>query len=238
MKGLLPEHQKAKVHSEVAAEAKTRLPVSERPLVRLERKGSRTLSTAEVLAIVIGGGGADAATLQLAHILLSDVGDVEVLAGATSEELMSVQGVGRAGAGKIRAALELGQRVMTPYAESPVRIQSSAEAADWFITELLFKEQEHVCTMLLTARNTIIDLHTVYIGAINTTPMRIGELFKQAIRKNAASIIVAHNHPSGDPTPSDEDVRTTRELIEAGDLLGINVKDHIVVAGHSYVSMR
>jgi DNA repair protein RadC len=214
------------------------LPAEERPRERLYHVGERALSTTELLAIVIGSGHGNDNVLQLAQLLLSDLDGLSGLARASTHELRQVKGIGEVKAAQIKAALELGRRVTkSPRPERPI-VRSPAEAANLLMPEMCNLEQEHTRAILLNTRNYVLSMPTIYIGSLNSTVIRVAELFRAGIRQNAASLIVAHNHPSGDPAPSPEDVAITRKMVEAGDLLGIELLDHIIIGRHAFVSLK
>jgi DNA repair protein RadC len=210
----------------------------ERLRERLYHVGERALSTTELLAIVIGSGHGNDNVLQLAQLLLSDLDGLSGLARASTHELRQVKGIGEVKAAQIKASLELGRRATkSPRPERPI-VRSPAEAANLLMPEMSNLEQEHTRAILLNTRNHVLSVPTIYIGNLNSTVIRVAELFRAGIRQNAASIIVAHNHPSGDPAPSPEDVMITRKIIEAGELLGIEVLDHIIIGRQSFVSLK
>lgn len=204
----------------------------------MERVGERGLSLTELLAIVIGTGNADNNALRLAELLLAHVGGLEGLTRATTSEMEDIKGIGPVTSIKIRAALELGRRAMARSEEKRVQITSPADVANLLMSEMMHLEQEHLRVVILDTRNRVLETPTIYIGSQNTVVARIGELFKAAIRINAAAIIVVHNHPSGDPSPSPEDIEITRQLITAGKLLDIVVLDHIIIGHQRYVSLK
>ena len=214
------------------------LPAEERPRERLYHVGERALSTTELLAIVIGSGHGSDNVLQLSQLLLSDLDGLDGLTKASTQELRQVKGIGEVKAAQIKAALELGRRATNmPRVERPI-IRSPAEAANLLMPEMAGLEQEHMRIILLDTRNRVLSMPTVYIGSLNSSVIRVGELFKAGIRENAASLIVAHNHLSGDPAPSPEDIVVTRQVIEAGKLLGIEVLDHVIIGRGSFVSLK
>ena len=214
------------------------LPAEERPRERLYHVGERALSTTELLAIVIGSGHGNDNVLQLAQLLLSDLDGLSGLARASTYELRQVKGIGEVKAAQIKAALELGRRATkSPMPERPI-VRSPAEAAHLLMPEMCNLEQEHTRVILLNTRNHVLSTPTIYIGNLNSTVIRFAELFRAGIRQNAASIIVAHNHPSGDPAPSPEDIVMTRKMVEAGEFLGIDVLDHIIIGRNSFVSLK
>ena len=214
------------------------LPAEERPRERLYHAGEKALSTTELLAIVIGSGHGSDNVLQLSQLLLADVDGIQGLARASTHELRRVKGIGAVKAAQIKAALELGKRATRmPIVERPI-IRSPAEAAQLLMPEMADLEQEHLRTILLDTRNQVLSIPTIYIGSLNSSVIRVGELFKVGIRQNAAALIVAHNHPSGDPLPSPEDVSVTRQIVKAGKLLGIEVLDHVIIGRGSFVSLK
>ncbi len=210
----------------------------DRPRERLIMVGPQAVSTAELLAIILRTGLRGENVLRLAERLLSEFGSLPGLARASVKELMRVNGVGEVKAIEIKAALELGRRLIANSPQERPRVSTPVDAANLLMSEMMFLEQEHLRTILLDTRNRVLQVPTVYIGSLNTSVVRIGELFRAAIRENAAAMIVAHNHPSGDPAPSPEDIEVTRQLVEAGKLLNIDVLDHIVIGRQRYVSLK
>lgn len=210
------------------------MPTEERPLYRLQQAGPMALSTGELLAALLQTHDA----LDLATDILSHFGDLSGISRATDAELTAFDGVGEAQAGRVRAALELGRRLISVRGEERPKITSPADAANLLMTEMAFLEQEHLRLVLLDTRNYAISMPTIYIGSLNTSVVRIGELFRAAVRANAAAMIVAHNHPSGDPSPSPEDINVTREMVKAGKLMSIEVLDHVIIGRMRYVSLK
>ena len=202
------------------------LPTTEQPAARLRRYGPATLSSAELLTIVL-----NLRDFGQAETLLTRYGSLGALNQAPLTELMQQPGLGPQRAAKLKAAGELGRRLTSGYAER-VQIRSSATAAHIALAEMADLEQEELRVFILDTKMALLKFHTVYVGSLNTAVVRIAEVFREAIRLNAAALIVVHNHPSGDPTPSSEDVYVTRQLIEAGKLLSIDVLDHLVI-GHN-----
>jgi DNA repair protein RadC len=151
---------------------------------------------------------------------------------------MNVKGIGAAKATEVKAALELGRRLMASSPEERPVVSSPADAANLLMSEMMFLEQEHLRLILLDTRNGVLQTPTIYVGSLNTSVVRVGELFRAALKANAAAMIVAHNHPSGDPAPSPEDIRVTRQLVEAGKLMDIEVLDHIVIGHQRFVSLK
>lgn len=211
---------------------------TERPRERLALIGAEALSTAELLAIILRSGLRGESVLRLAERLLVEFDHLPGLARATMPELMAVKGIGDAKAVEIKAALELGRRLVATSPEDRPRVATPDDAFHLLKSEMMFLDQEHLRLILLDTRNRVLRTPTIYVGSLNTSVVRVGELFRAAIRENAAALIVAHNHPSGDPAPSPEDVVVTRELVQAGKLLDIDVLDHIVIGHGRFVSMK
>lgn len=211
------------------------LPLSEQPLQRLYRAGVNGISPAELIASILQTKNG----LEIAHQLLHLVeGQLHRLPQLTRTQLMQLSGVGQAQAARLQAALELGRRVLQADTGEQPSIQSPADAANLLMYEMMNLEQEHLRVILLNTRNRVITVPTVYVGSLNTSVVRLAEVFKPAIVHNAAAIIVCHNHPSGDCSPSPEDVSVTRHLVQAGEMLSIPVLDHIILGRHRFVSMK
>jgi DNA repair protein RadC len=160
------------------------------------------------------------------------------LARATVTELMTARDVGEAKAAEIKAALEIGRRLVASAPEERRRVTTPDDAFHLLKSEMMFLEQEHLRLILLDTRNHVLRTPTIYIGSLNTSVVRVGELFRAAIRENAAALIVAHNHPSGDPAPSPEDINVTRQIVQAGKLLDVDVLDHIIIGRGRFVSLK
>lgn len=210
------------------------LPAEERPLYRLHRYGINALSSAELLALVLGT--ADAPSL--AQELLAQFGSLHRLARARRAQLMRIYGIGEAQAGRLQAVLELSRRLQEPPADERLRITSPADGANLLMGRMGHLPQEELWVILLDTRNRVLDTSTIYRGSLNTSVVRVGEIFRPAIEAPAAAVIVAHNHPSGDPSPSPEDVNVTRQLVQAGKLLDIELLDHLIIAAHGYTSLK
>jgi len=210
----------------------------ERPRERLIRLGERALSTTELLAILFRTGVGGENVLRLAERVLTRFDGLPGLATATVAELTGVNGIGPAKAVELKAALEIGRRLMSTTPGERPAITSPADAANLLMSEMAFLEKEHLRLILLDTRNRVLKTPTLYVGSLNSSIVRIGELFRAAIKENAAAFIVVHNHPSGDPSPSPEDIRITREIARAGSLLGIDCLDHIVIGRNRYVSLK
>ena len=214
------------------------LPATERPRERLRDAGASALSVAELLAILLRTGTAKESALSQATRLLARFESLEGLRRAPFQELCNEHGIGEAKAAQIKAALELGLRATRKKGEERLTVRSPDDIADLVLHEMSALEQEHVRVVLLDVRNRVLALPTVYVGSVHTTNVRIGELLADALRVKAAAIVLLHNHPSGDPTPSAADVQMTKTLGEAAKLMDIDLLDHLVIAGGRYVSMK
>jgi DNA repair protein RadC len=214
------------------------LPSSERPRERLLNYGSSALSSAELLAIILRTGTPDENVIQLALRLLKEFGGLAGLARANTTELAKTKGLGPAKVTQLKAALELGRRLLVESPEELPQIRSPADAANLVMGEMSLLEQEELRVMLLDTKNRVLGTEEVYKGSLNTSLIRVGELFREAIRANCAGLIVLHNHPSGDPTPSPEDVAVTKQIVEAGNLLDVEVLDHLIIGWQRFVSLK
>jgi DNA repair protein RadC len=214
------------------------LPVEERPRERLVRAGEGALSTAELLAIILRTGVDGEGVLDMARRLLYQFGGLPGLARASLAELRAERGLGPAKTAQLKAALELGRRMILATPEERLVVRSPADVAQLLIAEMAHLEQEHFRVLYLDTRNRLLGSETIYVGSLNASHIRVGEVFRDAIKRNCATIIVAHNHPSGNPTPSPEDVEVTRRLAAAGDLLNIELLDHLIIGQQRFVSMR
>ena len=214
------------------------MPTDERPRERLARMGAQALSTAELLAIILRTGVGGENVLAMAGRILAQFDGLAGLARADFSELAAVHGLGPAKSAQVMAALELGRRLMAEAPEERWQIRSPGDAARVLMPALGYLEQEQFAVLYLDTRNRVVAQEMLYKGSLNTSLVRIAEVFRGAVRRNCAALIVAHNHPSGDPSPSPEDVALTRRLIEAGKLLEIDVLDHLVIGQNRYVSLR
>lgn len=214
------------------------MPEDERPRERLTHAGAQALSTSELLAIILRTGSGSESSLRLAERVLSSFENLAGLGRASTSELRGIKGIGPAKAAEIQAAVELGRRMSITAPMEKVRIHSPADAAGLLQYEMSLLEQEHLRVILLDTRNQVKRIENIYVGSLNSAVVRVGELFRPAIRHNAAALILVHNHPSGDPSPSSEDVRVTREVVKAGKLLDIDVLDHLVIGRGRFVSLK
>jgi len=214
------------------------LPIDERPRERLAHAGEGALSTTELLAIILRTGVGGESVLDMATRLISRYGGLPGLARASFAELKAEKGLGPAKTAQLKAALELGRRMLLAAPEDQFIVRSPADVAQLLIAEMAHLEQEHFRVLYLNTRNRLLGIETVYVGSLNASHIRVSEVFREAIKRNCAAIIIAHNHPSGDPTPSPEDVEVTRRLVEAGKLLDIEVLDHLIIGQQRFVSLR
>lgn len=213
-------------------------PEEERPREKLLKVGERNLSDAELLAIIIGSGSKNMTAISLAHhIVNSQKQGLRFLYGATISEISKFKGIGIAKATQIKAALELGRRLSV---KNPIhtKIEKPLDIMEFLMEEMKYLTQEYFNVVLLSTKNIVIDVENITKGIVNASLVHPREVFKNAIRKNSTSIILAHNHPSGDPTPSAEDKSITKRLSEAGEIIGIKVLDHIVIGDGSYISFK
>ena len=214
------------------------LPATEQPRERLRDQGPAALSDAELLAILLRVGVAGINVVQLAQQLLVEYGGWPGLMRADYRELCKRHGMGEAKAATLKATLEIGRRLVLTQQAQRFQIKSPSDVAQLLMVEMSHLEQEHLRTVLLDTKNRVQAVATIYIGSLNASLIRVGEVFRDALKHNSAALIVAHNHPSGDPTPSPEDVLVTREIVSAGQLLDVEVLDHLVIGQGRYVSMR
>jgi len=215
------------------------LPLEERPREKLIQFGSGALSNAELLAILIGTGTRDASAIMLANRILSlEEKGISYLTVCLPEELSSIPGMGMAKSCQIIAAIELGKRIATKPKEKRVNIKSPNEVASLFLEEMRYLKKEYFKVLLLNTKNEIITIENISVGSLNSSLVHPREVFCNAVKKNACSMIAVHNHPSGNPEPSQTDIDITRRLVEAGEILGIKVLDHLIIGDGIYVSLK
>lgn len=214
------------------------LPKPERPRERLQRFGPEALSSQELLAIILGRGVSKRSVMNIAQDLVTKFGSVKSIAEATLEELSGIKGIGTAKAAQLKAAFELAgrremERDLGEYAITDP--ESLVKALRGTIRD---KAKEHFKLILLNTRNKVIRISTISVGTLNASLVHPREVFKEALTHNASSLILAHNHPSGDTEPSEEDIRITRRLRDAGRIMGVEVLDHIIITRNSYFSFK
>lgn len=214
------------------------LPVSERPRERLYSHGVAALSASELLAVLWGSGGVAGSSLEIAEGLVGRHGTLGDLARADMLELTDIRGVGPARVAQLLAAFEIGRRSLSGPSGSRWMIRAPRDISDRLLPEMGRLEREELRVLLLNAKNVVLRQVTVYQGNVSAALVRVAELFRDAVRIHAAGVIVVHNHPSGDPEPSPDDLHLTAEAIAAGRLLDIALLDHVILAADSYVSLR
>lgn len=209
------------------------MPLREQPAYRITQNAN-ACSLTELMAAVIGG----QKQIEISQALLARFdGDIRRLFQAHPAELAKVKGVSQATAIRIKAALNLGLRLNLPHEERP-SINSPADAAALVAYEMALLEKEHLRTILLDRRNRVLEIVEIYQGSVSSSQVRVGEIFQAAISRHASALVVIHNHPSGDPTPSPDDVAVTRAILQAGKLLDIELLDHVVIGHGKWVSLK
>ncbi len=214
------------------------MPEDERPRERLERYGAATLQTAELLAIILRVGRPGENVIALATRLLREFGGLGGLLAADIGELCKVRGLGPAKATELKAALEIGRRLSTLAPEQRPQIKGPDDIFALLAVEMGYLPQEQLRVLCLDTKNYVVYQQTVYQGTVNSSVVRAAEVYRPAIARTCLSIAVIHNHPSGDPTPSPEDIRTTEQLRKAGELLDIELLDHLIIGHNKYVSLK
>ncbi|OGO61181.1 MAG: hypothetical protein A2Z36_03630 [Chloroflexi bacterium RBG_19FT_COMBO_48_23] len=215
------------------------LPLSERPRERLLKLGSEALSSQEILALILGRGIKGESVIVTAQKLLTKFGNLRNLASASVEELTQIKGIGPAKAAQIKATFELGKRLEDSSSEgTKITVKSPEDAIKAAKSQLKGKKKEHFVVLCLDTRNHLINTHKISIGSLDCSIAHPREVFKEAISSCAASVIFMHNHPSGDPTPSEDDIKLTKRLVEAGEIIGIDVLDHIIICDRDHLSMK
>ncbi|WP_084024479.1 RadC family protein [Vulcanibacillus modesticaldus] len=214
------------------------IPKDERPRERMIRFGPQSLSNVELLAILLRTGSSNESVFQLAQKVLSELETLQNLNDVTLEELTKIKGIGPAKAIQIKGAIELGRRVVKSIPQDKIQIRSPRDVANFILEDMKHLKQEHFIALLLDTKNQIIAKETISIGSLNSSIVHPREVFKPAIKKSVSAIIVVHNHPSGDPTPSKEDIEVTNRLVEAGNILGIDLLDHVIIGDSRYISLK
>ena len=214
------------------------LPEDMRPRERLLREGPEALTAIELLAVLLRTGTSSMNALDLAAILLTRAGGLAGLTENSTEELCSVKGIGPAKVAGIKAAVELGRRLATSVPGPKQVIRSPLDVCSLLKERMRHYDREHFKAIFLNTKHYVIAVETVSVGSLNSSLVHPRELFKSSIKRSAAALILAHNHPSGDPTPSQEDIEITRRLVEVGNIIGIQVLDHIIIGDDGYVSLK
>jgi DNA repair protein RadC len=214
------------------------VPNEERPRERMMQYGAQALSNAELLAILLRTGTYRESAVHLAQRMLGESGGLRSLVDMSLQQLTKIKGIGNAKGLQIQAGIELGRRMARTTLKETVTVRTPKDAADLLMEELRYLQKEHFVCLFLNTKNHVIGQETLSMGSLNASIVHPREVFRAAIKRSSASIICVHNHPSGDPTPSSEDIQITQRLVEAGDLVGIDVLDHIVIGDQSFVSLK
>jgi DNA repair protein RadC len=213
-------------------------PQDERPRERLIQSGAASLSNQELLAILPRTGTKAESVLQLSNRLLTSFDGLNLLKDASLEEITKTKGIGLAKAVQIMAAVELGRRIGNLAFDDRYSIRSPEDGANYVMNDMRFLAQEHFVCLYLNTKNQVLHKQTIFIGSLNASIVHPREVFKEAFRRSAASIICVHNHPSGDPTPSREDIEVTKRLVECGRIIGIDILDHLIIGEKKFISLK
>ncbi len=217
------------------------MPKDERPRERMMFKGAHSLSNTDLLAVVLGKGTVNHSVIQMAYSLLSKYGSLQGIIEASTEDLMALYGIGETKACQLKACFEIARRIRDIPAETDIfysNVSHLSLLADTIRGHIADMDREHFIGISLNTRDKVTAIDTISIGSLNASLIHARELFHACIRRHAASVVIAHNHPSGDPDPSDEDIMVTTRLMAAGNVMGIKVRDHIIVTKETYISMR
>ncbi|UXS58906.1 RadC family protein [Staphylococcus ureilyticus] len=209
----------------------------QKPRERMLSQGARYLSHAELLAILINTGRKGSSSLDIANELLKSVDNLKELKALSINDLNKIKGVGLYKALILKAAFELGERIHSGSVDDKIQITSPKDVADFMMGQMEHLKQEKFIVLFLNSKNIVIKKKTIFIGTLNASIVHPREIFSEAIKYASNAIIVLHNHPSGDTTPSNEDIKTTERLRECGQLLGIDLLDHVIIGDHEYLSM-
>ncbi|MET3574645.1 DNA repair protein RadC [Bhargavaea ullalensis] len=214
------------------------LHIADRPRERLINQGAESLSNQELIAILLRSGTRSESVLQLANRVIGFYDKIQDLQHATIEEMTSVKGIGEAKAVQLLAAVELGKRLARKQSSERYVIRSPEDAAAYLMPDMAPLTQEHFVALFLNVKNEVLHKSTIFIGSLNSSIVHPREVFREAVKRSAASIICAHNHPSGNPSPSPEDIEVTKRLSEAGKIVGIDLLDHIIIGDHQFLSLK
>ncbi|MEK5077482.1 DNA repair protein RadC [Solibacillus sp. FSL W7-1436] len=211
---------------------------ADRPRERLIRQGAKSLSNQELIAILLGTGTKRESVLTVANRVLINFEKLHNLKHATLEEMTEIKGIGEAKAVLLLAAIELGRRLASKDLEERFTIRTPEDAATFLMQDMTSLQQEHFVCLYLNVKNQVIHKQTVFVGSLNASIVHPREIFREAVKRSAASIICSHNHPSGIPTPSPEDIDVTTRLYEAGKIVGVDLLDHVIIGDHQFISMK
>ncbi|MCH4198785.1 MAG: DNA repair protein RadC [Clostridium tyrobutyricum] len=214
------------------------LPENERPRERLFRYGPEALSNIELLAILLGCGSKKENIISLSSRIIQNNGGINGVFDSTLEDFTNISGIGKAKAAKLLAVIELSKRFKSFKDGDNYKIHNSQDAAMLVMKEMKSLKQEHLVVIMLNTKNVVISVKNVFIGSLNSSIVHPREVFSYAIKKSSASIIICHNHPSGDPSPSDEDIKVTYRLEKCGEILGIHLIDHLIIGNGQYISLK
>lgn len=211
---------------------------ADRPRERLLSQGASSLSNQELIAIMLRTGTKQESVLHLSNRVLHHFEGIQQLKDASIEELTSINGIGHAKAVQLMAAVELGRRLSSRQTDGKYTIRSPKDAAAFLMADMTSLKQEHFVCLFLNIKNQVMHRQTIFVGSLNASIVHPREIFREAVRRSAASIVCAHNHPSGNPAPSPEDIAVTKRLMEAGSIVGIELLDHIIIGDHQFISLN
>ncbi len=214
------------------------VPTEDRPRERMVQYGAEALGNAELLSILLRTGTYSESAVRLAERILVECGGLRSLVDMSKDQLTKIKGIGNAKALQIQASIELGRRLARSKLDETVTIRSPEDVAVLLKEELRYLQKEHFVCLFLNTKNHVMARETLSIGSLNASIVHPREIFRAAIKRSSASIVCVHNHPSGDPTPSPEDVQLTSRLVEAGSIIGIEVLDHVIIGDQRFVSLK
>lgn len=214
------------------------LPENERPRERLLRYGPEMLSNVELLAVLLGCGSKNENIMSLSSRIIHKKGGLSGIMKSSLEDFVDIKGIGNAKASKLLAVIELSKRLNSFKDGDNYKISNSKDAASLVMGEMQSLNQENLVVVMLNTKNIVINVKTVFVGSLNSSIVHPREVFSDAIKKSSASIIICHNHPSGDPSPSEEDIKVTYRLSKCGEILGIDLLDHLIIGNGKYISLK
>lgn len=214
------------------------IPMEDRPRERLIKYGPEALSNSELLAIILRTGTKSETAIQMANRIINNPEGLNFLSVCTVQELIKIKGIGLAKVAQIKAVVELGKRIRGYKGNDSYKINSPSDLADLVMEDMRHLKKEHLRVAFLNTKNIVIELKDLSIGSLSASVVHPREIYSEAIRKSSAAIIICHNHPSGDPTPSQEDLNITKRLFEVGKLVGIELLDHLVIGDGCYISLK